>query len=225
MPEGRTTADRLTAYSDAVFAVIVTIIHHSRSRIVRNSEVYLLSPLLCENEFSMSRVGLAALAACLLLITGCGYHTAGSAAHLPNTVHMLAVPVFQNETQSYHTEVAFTQAVIKEFSSRTSYHTVPGNDPDADATLNATITNFQVIPLTYNSQTGQSSSFLVTIRARVVMTDRNHKVLFQNSSYLFRQQYETTEDLVTFIQEDPSAVDRLSRDFAHAVVSDILESF
>ena len=65
----------------------------------------------------------------------------------------------------------------------------------------------------------------MTIRARVVMTDRNHKVLFQNSSYLFRQQYETTEDLVTFILEDPAAVDRLSRDFAHAVVSDILESF
>jgi outer membrane lipopolysaccharide assembly protein LptE/RlpB len=173
----------------------------------------------------MCRVRLAALAACVLFLTGCGYHTAGSAAHLPSTVHTLAVPVFQNATQSYHTEVAFTQAVIKEFSSRTSYHLVRDNDPDADATLNGTITSFQVVPLTYNSQTGQSSSFLVTIRARVTLTDRNHKVLFQNSTYLFRQQYETTEDLVTFILEDPSAVERISRDFARAVVSDILESF
>jgi len=173
----------------------------------------------------MHRSFLAVAVACLFLLTACGYHTAGSAAHLPNTVHTLAVPVFQNATQSYHTEVAFTQAVIKEFSSRTPYHTVPGNDPDADATLNGTITSYQVIPLTYNSQTGQSSSFLVTIRARVALTDRNHKSLYQNSTYLFRQQYETTEDLVTFIQEDPAAVDRLSRDFAHAVVSDILESF
>lgn len=173
----------------------------------------------------MPRSFLAAPVASLLLLTGCGYHTAGSAAHLPNTVHTLAVPVFQNATQSYHAEVAFTQAVIREFSSRTPYHTVPGNDPDADATLNGTITTYQVIPLTYNSQTGQSSSFLVTIRAKVALTDRNKKVLYQNSSYLFRQQYETTEDLVTFIQEDPAAVQRLSRDFAQAVVSDILESF
>lgn len=173
----------------------------------------------------MGKALVAGLAACLLFITGCGYHTAGSASHLPNTVHTLAVPVFQNATQSYHTEVAFTQAVIKEFSSRTPYHTVPGNDPDADATLNGTITSYQVVPLTYNSQTGQSSSFLVTIRARVVLTDRNKKILYQNSTYLFRQQYETTEDLVTFIQEDPSAIDRLSHDFAQAVVSDILESF
>jgi outer membrane lipopolysaccharide assembly protein LptE/RlpB len=174
----------------------------------------------------LDRPSLAGPLVCLLLlITGCGYHTAGSAAHLPNTVHTLAVPTFQNATQSYHTEVAFTQAVIKEFSSRTPYHTVPGSDPDADATLNGTITGYQVVPLTYNSQTGQSSSFLVTIRAKVVLTDRNHKILFQNSSYLFRQQYETTEDLVTFIQEDPASIDRLSRDFAQAVVSDILESF
>ena len=173
----------------------------------------------------MPKALVAALAAYLLLPVGCGYHTAGSAAHLPNTVHTLAVPVFQNATQSYHTEVAFTQAVIKEFSSRTPYRLVPGNDPDADATLNGTITSYQVVPLTYNSQTGQSSSFLVTIQARIILTDRNHKVLYRNSSYLFRQQYETTQDLVTFIQEDPAAIERLSHDFARAVVSDILESF
>ncbi len=173
----------------------------------------------------MGKALVAGLAASLLLTAGCGYHTAGSAAHLPQTVHTLAVPTFQNATQSYHTEVSFTQAVIKEFSSRTPYHLVPGADPDADATLNGTITSFQVVPLTYNSQTGQSSSFLVTIRVKVVLTDRNHKVLYQNSAYLFRQQYETTEDLVTFILEDPAATQRLARDFAQAVVSDILESF
>jgi outer membrane lipopolysaccharide assembly protein LptE/RlpB len=173
----------------------------------------------------MCKALVAGLAASLLFIAGCGYHTAGSAAHLPQTVHTLAVPTFQNATQSYHTEVSFTQAVIKEFSSRTPYHLEPVADPDADATLNGTITSFQVVPLTYNSQTGQSSSFLVTIKAKVVLTDRNHKVLYENATYLFRQQYETTEDLVTFILEDPSSVQRLSRDFAQAVVSDILESF
>jgi len=173
----------------------------------------------------MRRAFVAALSALFLSITGCGYHTAGSAAHLPNTVHTLAVPVFQNVTQSYHLEVAFTQAVIREFSSRTSYHLVSSNDGDADATLQGTITSYQVVPLTYNSQTGQSSSFLITVKARILLTDRNHKTLYKNSNYLFRQQYETTQDLVSFIQEDPAALQRLSRDFAQAVVSDILESF
>jgi outer membrane lipopolysaccharide assembly protein LptE/RlpB len=173
----------------------------------------------------MSRIFSAAIFSCFLLITGCGYHPVGSPAHLPNTVHTLAVPVFQNATQSYHTEIAFTQAVVKEFSSRTPYRLIAGNDPDADATLEGTITSFQVTPLTYNSQTGQSSSFLITIKANIKLVDRNQKVLYQNSTYLFRQQYETTQDLVTFIQEDSPAVQRLARDFAQSVVSDILESF
>ena len=173
----------------------------------------------------MGRSFSIAIFACFLALAGCGYHPAGAAAHLPNTVHTLAVPVFKNATQSYHTEVAFTQAVVKEFSSRTSYRLVAGNSPDADATLEGTITSFKVSPLTYNSRTGQSSSFLITIRASVKLVDRDHRVLYQNPSYLFRQQYETTQDLASFIQEDNPAVQRLARDFAQSVVSDILESF
>jgi outer membrane lipopolysaccharide assembly protein LptE/RlpB len=173
----------------------------------------------------MPRIFAVAMFACSLLMAGCGYHPVGSPAHLPSTVQTLAIPVFQNTTQSYHTEVAFTQAVTREFSSRTSYRLVAGNDPDADATLDGTITEFQVTPLTYNSQTGQSSSFLITVKARVKLIDHNHRVLYQNNSYLFRQQYETTQDLASFIQEDNPAVQRLSRDFARSVVSDILESF
>jgi outer membrane lipopolysaccharide assembly protein LptE/RlpB len=173
----------------------------------------------------MFRALSAAMFACLVLLSGCGYHPAGSAAHLPNAVRSLAVPVFTDTTQSYHTDVAFTQAIVQELSSRTSYRLITGDSPDADATLRGTITLFQITPLTYNSQTGQSSSFLITVKARVKILDRNGKVLYENPSYLFRQQYETTQDLASFIQEDSPAVQRLSRDFAQAVVSDILESF
>lgn len=172
----------------------------------------------------MPRIFAASLFAGLLVFTGCGYHPAGSPAHLPDTMHTLAVPVFRNVTQSYHTEVAFTQAVIQEFSSRTPYKLIAGNDAAADATLQGTITSFQVTPLTYNSRTGQSSSFLITVRAGVRLVDRNGKVLYHNPNYLFRQQYETTQDLASFIQEDNPAVQRLARDFARAVTSDILES-
>lgn len=162
---------------------------------------------------------------CLLALGGCGYHTVDSAVHLPKTVHTVAIPSFKNDTQSYHTEVSFTQAVIREFTSRTPYHIVSGEDAEADATLEGTITGFQVTPLTYNNTTGQSSSFLITVTAKITLSDRNHKVLYQNPSYLFRQQYEETQNLASFIQEDSAAVRRLSRDFAQSAVSDILESF
>jgi outer membrane lipopolysaccharide assembly protein LptE/RlpB len=163
-----------------------------------------------------------------LLLTGCGYHTVGSAAHLPDTTHSIAVPVFENATQSYHTELAFTQAVIRELTSRTKYTIVNSEGPtnaDADATIHGRITAFSILPLTYNSQTGQSSSYLVTVTASVHVNDREGRSLYQNNAYIFRQQYETTSDLIAFIQEDPAAVERLSRDFAQAFVGDMLESF
>jgi outer membrane lipopolysaccharide assembly protein LptE/RlpB len=163
-----------------------------------------------------------------LLAAGCGYHTAGSAAHLPDTTHSIAVPVFENATQSYRTEMAFTQAVIRELTSRTKYTIVNSEGPtnaNADATVHGKITAFSIIPLTYNSRTGQSSSFLVTVTASVHVNDREGRLLYQNNAYTFRQQYETTIDLTAFIQEDPAAVERLSRDFAQAFVGDMLESF
>jgi outer membrane lipopolysaccharide assembly protein LptE/RlpB len=169
----------------------------------------------------------AFLLACMIPISGCaGYHTVNSAVHLPKSVTTVAIPTFKNDTQSYHTEIAFTEAVIHEFNSRTPYRILTSNDDaDADATLNGTITGYQVTPLTYNNTTGQSSSFLITITAKLTLTDRNHKVLYQNTTYQFRQQYEETSDLASFIQEDSAATRRLSKDFAQAAVSDILESF
>jgi len=170
----------------------------------------------------------AALFTVMVILSGCGYHTAGSAAHLPDTAHTIAVPVFENATQSYHTELAFTQAVIRELTSRTKYAIVNSEGPtnaDADATIHGRISAFQILPLTYNSTTGQSSSYLVTITASVQVNDRQGRLLYENKNYIFRQQYETTTDLTTFIQEDPAAVARLSRDFAQSLVSDMLESF
>jgi outer membrane lipopolysaccharide assembly protein LptE/RlpB len=166
--------------------------------------------------------------ALLTALAGCGYHTATSAAHLPDTTHSVAVPIFENATQSYHTELAFTQAVIRELTSRTKYAIVNSDGPtnaDADATIHGKITAFTIIPLTYNSRSGQSSSYLITITAAVQVDDRNSRPLYQNAHYTFREQYETTTDLATFIQEDPAAVARISRDFAQSLVGDMLESF
>ena len=172
--------------------------------------------------------------ASLLACSGCGYHTAGSAAHLPSTVHTLAVPIFKNKSQSYHTEVPMTQAVVREFNSRSRLKVTATADDEADATVSGAIIAESVQPLTYRTETtgvqaGQTtsvtSSFLITINVNVLVTDRDNRVLYQHNNYVFHEQFETTSDLASFIQEDSPAVRRLSQDFAQALVSDILESF
>ena len=161
----------------------------------------------------------------LLAMPGCGYHTVGSAAHLPPDTKSLAVPVFATRTNSNRTEVVMTTAVIREFATRTRLRVTPDERGDPDAVLHGTVLTQTVAPLTYNSQTQQSSSFLVTITAAVKLSARDGHVLYKNDNYVFRQQYQATTDLPTFLDESPAAVDRLSRDFARQLVADVLESF
>jgi outer membrane lipopolysaccharide assembly protein LptE/RlpB len=162
----------------------------------------------------------------LLVAAGCGYHTVGSAAHVPPDVQSIAVPFFANRTQFSHTEVALTQATVRELNTRTRFHVLPTeNTSSADAVLKGTVLSETIVPYTYNSQTGQSSSYLITLTASVLLTDRDGRVLYRHDGYTFHQQYEATLDLATFVQEDSPAVERLSRDFARSLVSDMLESF
>ncbi len=160
-----------------------------------------------------------------LTLTGCGYHQAGSATHIPADVQTLAVPIFATNAQAFNTEMAFTQATIRELNTRTKYRIINKDNPDADATLHGTILTQTVAPLTYDSTTGETSSYLVSISAKVLLTAHDGRVLYRNDSLLFREQYQSTEDLSGFIQEDGYAVQRIARDFAHTIVSDMLESF
>ena len=161
----------------------------------------------------------------LVLLTGCGYHAVGSAAHLPAQVRTLAIPIFATNTQAFHTETAFTEAIVREFDTRTRYRIVETDTKDADATLTGTILSETSSPLTYDSNSGQTSSYLVTITARVVLTAHDGRVLYRNDALAYHEQYQSTQDVTSFIQENSAAVQRLARNFAQTLVSDILESF
>ncbi len=157
-------------------------------------------------------------------LAGCGYHTLGAATHMPAGVHTLSVPVFATRTEAYRTEMVMTNAVIREFAARTRMKVTPGAEKDADAVLHGTILSQTVAPLTYNTTTQQSSSFLLTMVVAVTLTDREGKVLYENKNYVIREQYQSTENLPTFFDESPAAEERLSRAFARALVADVLES-
>jgi outer membrane lipopolysaccharide assembly protein LptE/RlpB len=165
----------------------------------------------------------APLAALFAALSGCGYHSLGAATHLPPDVRTLAVPEFATRTETYHTETVMTDAVIREFATRTRFRVTPEDHGDADAVLHGTILMQTVAPLTYNSSTQQSSSFLITVVVSVTLTGKDGKILYQNKNYVYRQQYQSTADLPVFFEENPAAVQRLSREFARALVADILE--
>jgi outer membrane lipopolysaccharide assembly protein LptE/RlpB len=166
----------------------------------------------------------------LLLLTfsvspGCGYHTVGHTVQLPENVKTIAIPAFKNETLTYRVEQMLTAAVVREFTTRTHYRILNNPGEDADATLIGTVASTVATPLTYDTATGRAASVLIVVSMRVTLTDRSGKVLYQNPSYVFREQYEVSQDLASFFEEDTPAYRRLSEDFARTLVSNILEGF
>jgi outer membrane lipopolysaccharide assembly protein LptE/RlpB len=175
---------------------------------------------------SLSRIfASSALSVCLLL-SGCGYHTANHAqVRLPAGINTIAVPIFGNKTNSYKAEQVLTQAVVREFTSRSPYRVIPADNGTADAVLQGTLLTTNVYPLTFDSQTGRQSSAIVQLNLSVKLVDKHGKTLFENPNYMFREQYQVSREVTSFFDESPPAVDRLSRDFARTLVADILEGF
>jgi outer membrane lipopolysaccharide assembly protein LptE/RlpB len=171
---------------------------------------------------------LAALAlssALSLAMASCGYHTAGHAVTVPQNVKVLAIPAFVNQSQTFRIEQSLTQAVVHEFTTRTHYQIVNQASEMADATLRGTVLTTSASPLTYDSKTGRTESVLVVVSMKVSLTDRDGKILYQNPEYLFREQYQVSQELSSFFEEDSPALGRLSRDFAKTLVSNVLEGF
>jgi outer membrane lipopolysaccharide assembly protein LptE/RlpB len=169
--------------------------------------------------------GLVLPALFCLFTSACGYHTAGHAVTLPDNVHTIAIPSFVNQTQTYKIEQMLTGAVVRELVTRTHYHIVNQASDTADATLHGTVLSSYTTPLTYDSTTGRAASVLVTVSMKVSLTDKQGKTLYENPSYLFREQYEVSRELSSFFEEDSPAMQRLSREFARTLVSNILEGF
>jgi len=160
-----------------------------------------------------------------LCAVACGYHTAGHTTSIPQNVRTIAIPAFINQTHTYRIEQMLTGAVVREITIRTNYHVLNTADSDADATIRGTVLSTYTTPMTYDSKTGRAASVLVVISMSVSFTDRDGKVLYQNPSYLFREQYEVSRDPNSFFEEDTPALQRLSRDFAQTLVSNLLEGF
>jgi hypothetical protein len=162
--------------------------------------------------------------AAVLAASGCGYHVVGRANTLPAGAHTIAIPAFVNRTTQYRIEQILTQAVVHEFIARTKYRVLP-EAGGADLVLRGEVTNIASGAVLFDPTTGRATTVLVTVNLRVALQDRAGKILYQNNNLVFRKPYQMSVDIPSFFQEEGPALDRMSRDFAAQVVSDVLENF
>jgi hypothetical protein len=136
----------------------------------------------------------------------------------------MGIPAFVNRTTTYRIEQILTQAVVHEFIARTNYRILPESD-GADLLLQGEVTNIGSGAVLYDPTTGRATTVVVTVNLRIALQDRAGKILYRNNNFVFREPYEISEDIPSFFQEEGPALDRMSRDFAVQLVSDVLENF
>lgn len=165
------------------------------------------------------------LGAVLLLGSDCGYHVAGRAARLPETWKTIAVPALANRTSRYRIEQRLTDATIRELLARTSYRIIQDENA-ADAVLRGEVISIQASPVLFDPVSGQVTALVITVTTSVRLVDRvTKKVAYQNGNFVFREEYQVTNDVNSFFEEQNPALQRLARDFAARLVSGILENF
>jgi outer membrane lipopolysaccharide assembly protein LptE/RlpB len=158
-------------------------------------------------------------------ISGCGYHVAGRGNRLPSTWKTIAVPAFTNRTSRYRIEQRFTSAVIHELLARTKYRVIQDEKP-ADAVLHGEINTIETSPVLFDAASGRVTSMLVTVHAGVRLVEReSQNVIYQNKDLVFREEYQISTDVASFFEEQDPALERMSRDFAADLVSNLLENF
>ena len=155
----------------------------------------------------------------------CGYHVAGRGERLPPDVKTVAIPTFTNQSRQFRIEQTLTSAVTREFIERTRFQVTP-DLAGADAVLRGTIKDVESGVITFDVATGRASALQVVVAASVSLTDlHTHKVLFSNPGYVFREEYQISSSSSQLFQEEGPALKRLASDFAHTLVTDILENF
>ena len=164
-----------------------------------------------------------------VLASGCGYALAGHGTFLPANIKIIGVPAFANRTAVFNLETLLTERVRSEFIGRGKYQILP-QDTGVDALLLGEVTSVSVSPASFNQQQ-LASRYAITLVANIQLKDvADNKVLWENPSLVFRQEYESTSgknavDPNAFFGQESNAMERVSTEFARAIVSAILEAF
>jgi hypothetical protein len=164
-----------------------------------------------------------------LFWSSCGYALAGRGSFLPAYIKTIGVPTFVNRTVVFNLETMLTQKVRSEFIGRGKYQILP-EATGVDALLTGEVTAVTIQPASFTPQQ-LASRYAITMIAKIELRDvRENKVLWENASVMFRQEYDASGnraviDPAAFFQQDTNALERISTEFARTIVSAILEAF
>ena len=161
----------------------------------------------------------AAFAALLLIIAGCGYHVTGrGGGGMPGDITELALPVFTNDTRKPDIEGAVTAAFAEEFLT-----TVKVTD-SAPAKMLGVIKSYDLNAVSYSrDDVNQEYRLTVVFSLRIVSGEA---VLWSDTAVTDYEDFVVnTADVTATEEAEITALKKLARDTARLVKERMLENF
>lgn len=124
------------------------------------------------------------------LLSGCGYHMAGS-GRFPEGVQTIAIPMFANRTAETGLETIMTNAVITELNRRRKGVVV--DQEMSEALLRGTIESLKRSTLT-RRVAHSSSERMVRVTVSLILTARDGRVLWRGDHLTAEQAYTVVGD-------------------------------
>jgi len=173
---------------------------------------------------------IAVIALALAGGSGCGYSLSGRGSFLPSYIKIIAVPQFVNNTPVIDIERRLTDAVRSELIGRGRYKVLSVRDQPSDAVLTGEILQINIVPAAFDAQQRQTQINIIVVTKVEFRDLKTDKVLWSHPALPITERYDvtTSSDIAnagTFLGQNANAMQRLSSEFARALVSAILEAF
>jgi hypothetical protein len=142
-------------------------------------------------------------------------------------VKRIGVPLFRDRTGKLGLDGHVTQAVIAELLRRGRF-SVLKDAANVDAVVEGEITAFNVVPVNFSTENGQTqaSRYAIALTASVVYRKIGQaEPIWANEAFTQRDEYDMGENVETFFDREEQSIERLSTAFARSLVAAMLEAF
>jgi hypothetical protein len=161
------------------------------------------------------------------LAAGCGYALQGRGITTDASIKRIGVPLFKDRTGKPGLDARVTQAVVEELLKRGRF-TIVKETTDVDAVVEGEIVAWNVLPVNFSSDTGQTQAtrYAIAMTASVVYRKIGQKEpLWINDAFSQRDEYDMGENSQNYFDREEQSIERLSAGFARNLVAAMLEAF
>jgi outer membrane lipopolysaccharide assembly protein LptE/RlpB len=161
-----------------------------------------------------------------VVLGGCGYHLVGTASTLPEELTTLYVETFENLTPWTDMDQRVMESLNLEWVRRRRFELVTKRE-GADVMLSGVIMSVRVTPVEIDEQ-GRATKYQMALTSSVKFNDirgDEPKLMWEDRAFSRRTSYLVDPNATNYYDRQLDAMDRVSQEFARALVSAVLEGF